>query len=81
MYSRVPPFGHTHNSSLGELGELEDSHGSVPDNGLGISQGLVEDVQGLGANVQTHPAVGDGIDVNNLGSIVEEKVRSTPSKS
>jgi len=72
--SRAPsPHVSTHDGSLRELGELEDSHGSVPDNGLGIGQGLVEDVQGLGADVQTHPAVGDGVDVNNLNDKVEQK--------
>ena len=57
----------THDSSGGEFGELEDSHGSIPDDSLGVSQGLVEDVEGLGANIQTHPVIGDRVDVDGLG--------------
>jgi hypothetical protein len=52
--------------SLGELGELKDTHGAVPDHSLGVIKGLVEDLNGLGANVESHPSVGDGVDVDDL---------------
>mmetsp|Transcript_2844 Transcript_2844/g.6236 ORF Transcript_2844/g.6236 Transcript_2844/m.6236 type:complete len:286 (+) Transcript_2844:1154-2011(+) len=57
--------GNAH-SALGKLGELEHTHGAVPDHGLGVIQGLVEQLNGLGANVKTQPVIGDVVDVNDL---------------
>ena len=39
--------------ALGESRELEDPHGTVPDDGLGIAQGVLEGLQGVWADVQT----------------------------
>lgn len=49
-------------SLLGGVGEglqLEDTGGPVPEDGLGLGDGLLVGLDGLGADVQTHVAVGD----------------------
>lgn len=50
----------------GELLELEDTYGAVPDDGLTLAQLSVDQLGGLGALVKTHPAIGDGIHGDNL---------------
>ena len=50
----------------GELVELEHAHGAVPDHGLTVGQGVLEHLDRVGADVETHPAVGDGVDVSDL---------------
>ena len=39
--------------ALGKGSKLKHAHGSIPDDGLGISQGPLEGLQGVGANVQS----------------------------
>ena len=53
--------------SLGEGIELEHSHRSVPDDGLAVSEALLEEVDRLGADVKSHPSVRNVRDVNDLG--------------
>jgi hypothetical protein len=50
-----------------ELVELEHTHGSVPDDGLAVSELLLDELGGLGTVVETHPSVGDGLYANSLG--------------
>ena len=69
----------TYDSSIGELGELEHSHGSVPDDGLGVGQGLVEDLEGLGADVETHPVLWDRVDIDGLMKGTRICQRTLPS--
>ena len=52
--------------ALGEGVHLEDTHGAVPDDGLAVGEGALELLDGLGADVQTHPALGDGVNVHDL---------------
>jgi len=62
-------------SALSEGIELEDTHGAVPDDGLGISEGTLEGLDGLRPNVEAHPVGGDLVNVNDLsGSIGGELV-------
>ena len=56
----------THIRADRELLELEDAHGSVPDDRLGSVQRLAECLDGVGTNVQAHPPVRDGVSRNNL---------------
>ena len=46
--------------------ELEHAPGAVPDHGFAISQGRLEHFEGIGADVETHPAIGDRCDVCDL---------------
>src|SRR5437773_945901 len=50
-------FGHFE-SALGESGHFKYSHGTVPDDGLGRGNFLAIGVDGLGTDVEPHPAVG-----------------------
>lgn len=45
--------------SLGELLKLKDTSRAVPQDGLGLGDGLLVQLDGLLAAVETHPAVGD----------------------
>ena len=55
-----------HLSANGQLVELEHAHGSVPDDSLAGVKGLVEGLHGVGANVKTHPAIGNSISLDSL---------------
>lgn len=52
-----------------ELLELEDTTGAVPQNGLGLVNGLLEELDRLLTAVETHPAVGDALLVGSLASV------------
>lgn len=54
-------------SSLSELLELEDTHGSVHDDGLALRESLLLLLSGLGTVVKSHPAIRDSVGGNNLG--------------
>lgn len=54
-------------SSGGELLELEDTHGSVHDDGLARRKGFLLLGGGFGTIVKTHPAIGDLFCGDNLG--------------
>ena len=54
-------------SSGGELFKLKDSHGSVHDDGLAVSELLLLVGSGLRTVVKSHPALGDGIGLDDLG--------------
>lgn len=65
--------------SLGGAGEglkLEDTGGTVPEDGLGLGDGLLVELDTLGANIQTHVAVGDtgGVGSGTNGSIGGELI-------
>lgn len=45
--------------AVGELLKLEDTRGTVPENSLGLANGLLEELDGLLTAVETHPSVGD----------------------
>lgn len=47
--------------ALGELLKLEDTGGAVPEDGLGVGDGLGKDLVGLGSTVEAHPSVGDTV--------------------
>ena len=49
-----------------EFVELEHAHGAVPDHGLAVGKSVLEGLDRVGADVQAHPAVGDGIDRHGL---------------
>jgi hypothetical protein len=51
--------------SLGKVGELEDTGGTVPEDGLGLGNSLGEDLSGLGSSIETHPTVGDTLGVGS----------------
>ena len=51
-------------STLGEVGELEDAHGTVPDDGVGGVDGVGEVSDGLGTNIETHPTIRNRVDIN-----------------
>ena len=60
--------------TTGEVGELEDTGGTVPENGLGLGDGIAEELAGLGSTVQTLPVRGDTLLVSgraDLGILVE----------
>ena len=52
-----------------ELLEFEDTGGTVPQDGLGLVDGLLEELDRLLAAVETHPAVGDTLLVGGLASV------------
>jgi len=54
-------------SALGESRHFENAHGAVPDDGSCGGNFLAVGFDGLGADVQAHPAVGRGGDRNGLG--------------
>jgi hypothetical protein len=45
--------------STGESRELKDTGGTVPEDGLSLEDGGLEELAGLGSSVEAHPAVGD----------------------
>ena len=51
-------------STLGEVGELEDTHGTVPDDGVGGVDGVGEVSDGLGTNIETHPTIRNRVDID-----------------
>src|SRR5260370_32228329 len=53
-------------SAFGEGGHFEYAHGAVPDDGLGGGNFLAKGVDGFGADVESHPAVGSGGDGNDF---------------
>jgi len=57
--------------SLGSVGKgfkLKDTSGSVPENRLGLQDGLSVDLVGLGAAVESHPTIRDTFRIiNDLG--------------
>ena len=53
--------------SAGELLNLEDSHRSVHDDGLGSGKALLLGLGGLRTVVKSHPSLRDGIGGDNLG--------------
>lgn len=60
--------------TLGEVVELKDTGGSVPEDGLGLANDLLELLDRLGTTVQTLPSVGDTLSVGcvaNLGILGE----------
>ena len=64
--------------ALGEVFHLEDAHGSVPHHGLCRLHRIREEGDGLGTDVQPHPAVGDvaldHLDVGVVGEGVRDDV-------
>lgn len=62
--------------STGEGLELEDTGGTVPEDGLGLSDGLLVKLDTLRANIQTHVAVGDtgGVGSGTNGGIGGELI-------
>jgi len=50
----------THHGTLGELVELEHTHGAVPDDGLALLEGIREGLDAVRANVQTLGGLGEG---------------------
>ena len=52
--------------ALGKGGELKDAHGAVPDDGARVFHRAGEGLDGLGADVHAHAAVGDGHGVHKL---------------
>lgn len=58
----------------GKVVKLKDTSGTVPEDGLGVVNSLLVELNGLGAAVKTHPAVGNARLVSgraNLGILVE----------
>ncbi|KAI6777240.1 hypothetical protein HG530_001185 [Fusarium avenaceum] len=55
--------------ALGELLELEDTGRTVPEDGLGLSDGLLVELDGLVAAVKSLPAVGDTVLVGGVASV------------
>ena len=49
----VPPGWRRLERTLGKGGELEDAGGAVPDDGLGISQRVLDQLDGVRPNIQT----------------------------
>mmetsp|Transcript_27165 Transcript_27165/g.59366 ORF Transcript_27165/g.59366 Transcript_27165/m.59366 type:complete len:503 (+) Transcript_27165:129-1637(+) len=56
--------------TLGEGVHLEHTHGAVPHHGLAGLQLLLERLDGVGTDIETHPAVGDGVSGGNLGGSI-----------
>mmetsp|Transcript_20964 Transcript_20964/g.51867 ORF Transcript_20964/g.51867 Transcript_20964/m.51867 type:complete len:365 (+) Transcript_20964:135-1229(+) len=52
--------------TLVERLHLKHPHGSVPDDRLALGELALESLEGVGADVKAHPAVGDGVDRDNL---------------
>lgn len=55
--------------AVGELLELEDTGGTVPEDGLGLSDGLLVELDGLLTAVKSLPAVGDTVLVGGVASV------------
>lgn len=55
--------------ALGELLELEDTGGTVPEDGLGVGDGLLVELDGLVAAVKSLPAVRDTVLVGGVASV------------
>ena len=53
--------------ALGELLDLEHTHGSVHDDGLAVGEEFLLLLGGLGTVVKAHPAIGDGVGGDGLG--------------
>ena len=58
--------GITHISASSKLLKLKNSHRTIPDDNLGGVQRLTESLDGIRANIETHPAVRDRRCRNNL---------------
>lgn len=50
-------------------GELEDTSGAVPKNGLGLEDSLPEKLARFGAGIEAHPAVRDALCVSSGASL------------
>lgn len=55
--------------TLGEVVKLKDTGGSVPENGLGLANDLLELLNGLGTAVQTLPSVGDTLGIGGVANL------------
>lgn len=55
--------------AVGELVELEDTGGAVPEDGLGLVDGIGVELDRLLAAVETHPAIGDAVLVGSMASV------------
>ena len=55
--------------AVGELLELEDTGGTVPEDGLGLGDGLLVELDGLLAAVKSLPAVGDTVLVGGVAGV------------
>lgn len=55
--------------TVGELVKLKDTSGAVPEDGLGLGDGLLVEGDTLLAAVETHPAVGDTLSVGGVASL------------
>lgn len=55
--------------AAGELLELKDTGGTVPEDGLGIGNGLLVELDGLLTAVKSLPAVGDTVLVSGVASV------------
>jgi hypothetical protein len=55
--------------ATGELLELKDTGGTVPEDGLGLGDGLLVELDGLLTTVKSLPAVGDTILVGGVASV------------
>lgn len=64
--------------AIGELLKLKDTGGAVPEDGLGLGNGLLEELGGLLTAVKTHPAIGDTLSIGGVadGGISGELVGS-----
>lgn len=66
--------------SLGKVGEFKDTGGSVPENGLGLENGVTEELVGLFTAVETHPVgldtflVGGGATFGIVGKVLGNDV-------
>ena len=58
--------GITHISASSKLLKLKNSHRTIPDDSLGGVQRLTESLDGIRANIETHPTVRDRRCRNNL---------------
>ena len=47
------------------------THGSVPDDGLAVSEAGLDVGESLGSDVESHPALLDVVDVNDLQCVCE----------
>lgn len=52
-----------------ELVKLKDTSGAVPQDGLGLINGLLEESDGLLTAVETHPAVGNTVGIGGVASV------------
>ena len=52
--------------ALGKCLELENAHGAIPNDGLCVFDRVGEKLNGLGADIHAHPAIGDSVNGNDL---------------